>query len=168
MYQPGFFGRIKKRLLLVNTFVKSLQSAVVKGAFTMKQLSLLIFITTFIACAPIEPLPDKQNQYIYDDFRFEIIDLFKASEIAKDMALIYAGTADNFHLIIALPRDKFNFQKREFYVIGTEECSISPTYLPEQNLFYNFNKVELWKALSVRPDEGVCMVTEERYLKDLF
>ena len=134
----------------------------------MKSIRLYIFVSIVIACAPIEPLPDKKDQYIYDDFRFKIIDLYEASELSKNLALIYAGTADNYHLIIALPRDKFNFQKREFFALDTQECTIAPVYLPEQNLFYNFNKVETWKALNVNANEGMCVITEERYLKDLF
>jgi len=115
---------------------------------------------------PDEYIPESSKEIIYEQIRFKVIDLYDVEQLSKKYLLIYSGTEYNYHLLVALPGDKFSFNETQHFALHTSECEIPDSYYPEQSLFYNFTEVKNWKAIKV--SNGVCIIKEDTQLRFLF
>jgi len=115
---------------------------------------------------PEEYIPASRNEIIYNRIRFTVIDLYDVEQLSKKYVLAYFGTDNNYHLLVALPSDKFSFNETQHFALHASECDIPDSYYPEQSLFYNLTEVKNWKAIKV--SNGVCIIMEDTQLRFLF
>ena len=95
-----------------------------------------------------------------------MIDLYDVEQLSKKYVLTYFGTENDYHLLVALPSDKFSFEDTQYYALHASECEIPDSYYPEQSLFYNLTEMKNWKAIKV--SNGVCIIKEDTQLRFLF
>lgn len=129
-------------------------------------LAIFTSIVLLSSCSQVEIPAQNSNDIIYNEYRFQIIDLFSVEQLSRKYVFVYSGTEDSYHLLIALPLDKFSFNDSGYYALHVNECPIENSHYPEQALFYNIQEVEDWKA--VRIIDGVCVVEEASQLRFLF
>lgn len=127
---------------------------------------LFVCILLLQSCSSV-PIPgSNENDIIYNQLRFSIIDLVDVEQLSGKYNLVYVGTEGRFHLLIALPLDKFSFYEKAYYALNENECPIENTHYPEQSLFYNITEMENWKVLQVI--DGLCVIKEASQLRFLF
>lgn len=139
-------------------------------------MKLIIFVLMLLidACSTVsrqnsmsrEYVPESSNEIIYNQVRYDVINLYDIEQLSKKFVFVYFGTENDYHLLVAIPSDKFNFQDTQYYALDVTECEIPDTYYPEQSLFYNLAEVKNWKAITVA--NGVCVIKEDSQLRFLF
>ena len=135
---------------------------------------IFLFILFISACSTTgkldsiseEYLPDSKKVIIYNRIKFVVIDLYDIEQLPRKFVLTYFGTDNDYHLLLALPSDKFSFNETQYYALHRSECDIPDSYYPEQSLFYNLTEVENWKAIKV--SNGICIIKEDTQLRFLF
>ena len=140
----------------------------------MKRIAILFVMLLLGACSavdrsittPEEYTPVSNKEVLYEWYRFKVIDLVDVEQLSKKYVLVYLGTFDSYHLLVALPSDKFSFNEKEHYALHVAECEIPDSYYPDQSLFYNFTEVKDWKAIKV--EDGACLIKQDTQLRFLF